>query len=78
MTDSIPPLLPQVYRAQWKGETVALKRLHAPDKLMLRALRREVAVLRRISAAEGVVNFLGAVLDPAAPAMVLEYCQVAR
>ncbi len=45
---------------------------------MLRALRREVRVLRRISGNDSVVGFLAAVLDPAAPLLVMEWMPVRR
>ena len=71
----------QVFRGRRNGvQPVAVKHLrdNGGDDVMQRALRREIRTLRLVSADANVVQFYGAVLDGAVPAMVLEYCEVRR
>ncbi len=72
----------QVFRGLRNGvQPVAVKHLRnssGGNDVTLRALRREIRTLRLVSADANVVQFYGAVLDGAVPAMVLEYCEVRR
>lgn len=70
-------LLLQVYKGVWKRHhLVAIKQLSAfPDDMLLEALQREVAILKRVSANRNVVQFYGCCLEGDTPMLVRPHCR---